>query len=198
MTSAQLREAPTRERVRCLAARLPVALALSILGVMGVGVRPLAFGVVAVALVTEELVRADIAEHRLPNRLVLPLYPLVLLSLVADWAATGSDPLMGLGSGAVWFVFLLLLCLAGGMGMGDVKLGGALGLCLGVVGAVPAILGLVLAFVTGAIGGMVVLLRPTAGSAVPGPSRRIPFGPFLLAGFWATIVCFPLLDGATA
>ncbi|GGE84553.1 hypothetical protein GCM10011313_03820 [Mycetocola zhadangensis] len=171
---------------------------LAVLGVLATGIRPLALGIVAVAAVTEELVRVDVAEHRLPNRLVLPLYPVVLLSLIADGAISGSNPLVGIAAGAGWLLFLLVLCLAGGMGMGDVKLGGVLGLCLGGLSVVTSIGGLMLAFVAGAIGGVIVLLRrPASGGASRG-ALRVPFGPFLLAGFWLAVVCFPLLADATA
>jgi leader peptidase (prepilin peptidase)/N-methyltransferase len=175
-----------------------VALALSVLGVLAVGVRPLVVALVAIAVVTETLVRVDSAHHRLPNRIVLPLYPVIVLSVGADCLVRGASPLVALGAGVGWFGFLLVLCLAGGMGMGDVKLGGALGLCLGALGAVAAGAGLLVAFGLGAVAGLAVLVEPTRATGEPRSARRIPFGPFLLAGFWFVVVCFPLLTGRTA
>lgn len=193
MTLARLQAASARQRTRHLFARLPIALALAVLGVLGLGIRPLLLGVVAVAMVTEELARVDIAEHRLPNRLVLPLYPVVVLGVVGDSAVSGTNPLIAIAAGAGTFVFLLTLCLAGGMGMGDVKLGGVLGLCLGALGLTAAAGGLALGFVAGAIGGLFVLARTSAAGSLQRQRQRIPFGPFLLAGFWLAVVCFPLV-----
>ena len=192
MTLARLSDVSARQRTRHLLARLPVALALAALGVLALGIRPSLLGVLAIAMVTEELARIDIAEHRLPNRFVLPLYPVALLGVVGEWMFSGTSPLAAIGAGAGTFAFLLVLCLAGGMGMGDVKLGGALGICLGTLGVVAAAGGLVLAFVTGAIGGTVALLRAGTARSSSRGRQRIPFGPFLLAGFWLSVVCFAL------
>jgi leader peptidase (prepilin peptidase)/N-methyltransferase len=72
--------------------------------------------------------------------------------------------------------FLLVVALAwsGGMGMGDVKLGAVMGLYLGRAVA-PA---LVAAFASGALVGIVLLLRYGAGAR----KRAVPFGPFLSLG----------------
>ncbi|MFU8946345.1 prepilin peptidase [Mycetocola zhadangensis] len=198
MSHARLPAMATPGWARTLAARLPVAATLIVLGALAIGPRPILFGVAAVAAVTEELVRIDVSEHRLPNRVVLPLYPVILLSVVADGLIGGSSPLLALSSGAGWFAFLLVLCVAGGMGMGDVKLGGALGLCLGALGMVAAASGLVLAFVAGAIGGAVALLLDGTSSAQPRRYRRIPFGPFLLFGFWLAVIGLTFLSADTA
>ena len=192
MTLTRLQDASARQRTRQLLARLPVALALAALGVLALGIRPLLLGVLAIAVVTEELARVDVAAHRLPNRLVFPLYPVALLGVIGEWALSGTSPLTALGAGAGTFIFLLVLCVAGGMGMGDVKLGGVLGLCLATLGLMAAASGLILAFVAGAIGGAFVLLRAGAAGSSPRRHRRIPFGPFLLGGFWLAVVCFPL------
>ncbi|MCP2030320.1 leader peptidase (prepilin peptidase)/N-methyltransferase [Okibacterium sp. HSC-33S16] len=192
------RDTARSTRARDLVALLAMAGVLGAIGVLAVGVRPLAIAVVAIAAVTETLVRGDIERHRLPNRLVLPLYPIVALSVGADAVVLGREPLSALTAGAGWFAFLLVLCVAGGLGMGDVKLGGVLGLCLGSLGLAAAGAGLVIAFGTGAIAGLIVLVRPGGGVADARRRRRIPFGPFLLAGFWITVVCFPVLTGSTA
>ena len=72
--------------------------------------------------------------------------------------------------------FLLVVALAwsGGMGIGDVKLGAVMGLYLGRAVA-PA---LVVAFASGAIVGIGLLLRHGAGAR----KRAVPFGPFLALG----------------
>lgn len=187
-----------RRHARAWADRLLVAGALAVLAVVTVGIRPLALGVLAFAVVTGDLVRIDRREHRLPNRLVLPVYPVVLIAVVLDAAVTGMAVVPALVAGAGVFVFLLLLSLAGGMGMGDVKLGGAIGLCLGGFGLPVAAGGLMLAFVLGAIGGVVALSRRDAAGGGGRWSRRIPFGPFLLAGFWLTVLYVGITAGPSA
>lgn len=175
--------------------RLPVPAALVVVTMVAFGIRPLSLGVLAFALVSGELVRIDVAEHRLPNRLVLPLYPAVLCALVLEWLLTGAGPIPAVAAGAGVFLFLLLLSVAGGMGMGDVKLGAAIGLCLGGLGPLWAVAGLVIAFVLGAIGGLVALTRRDSMSGPGGWTRSIPFGPFLLAGFWVTVVGVGIVAG---
>ena len=56
---------------RC-AWQVPLAGALLVLCLYGVGPRFEAVGCLYLALVTPELCRVDLAEHRLPNALVLP------------------------------------------------------------------------------------------------------------------------------
>lgn len=78
------------------------------------------------------------------------------------------------GAGALLIFMLLLYYLSrGGMGEGDVKLAPALGLWLGLE---QGLLCLLLAFVSGALAGGVLLLQ--------GKSRcfALPFGPFLCGG----------------
>lgn len=65
------------------------------------------------------------------------------------------------------------------MGMGDVKLAGAMGLLLGLPDSIFA---LALAFLAGGIGSAVLLLfRKTSLKTM------VPFGPFLVIGFWLHI-----------
>jgi len=122
----------------------------------------------------------DLREHRLPNRLVLPTYPIALLSqLVAtmlsmDWAR---------------FLFAFLCCISvlvigiaanyfDVLGMGDVKLAGALALVLGYFNLYLPIVAIGLAFVL-AFGVIIVLMF--RGKVKIGTS--IPLGPYLLLSF---------------
>lgn len=170
------------------AGRVAVAVVLGILAVSAIGPSALLIGPGYLAWVSADLVRIDIESHRLPNRLVLPGYPVALAGIAAHGLVTGTASVIPLACGAAWFLFFLLLNLGGGMGMGDVKLAGLLGLCLGSLGVLPGIVGIGLAFLFGGIGGILVLLR-----RVGGRGTHIPFGPFLLAGFWATIALLPAL-----
>ena len=76
--------------------------------------------------------------------------------------------------------------------MGDVKLAGLLGGAAGLIGVPAAILSPVLAFVAGGVASLVVLIATFAKrSDLPlkqawevTKQTRIPFGPFMLLGFW--------------
>ena len=86
----------------------------------------------------------------------------------------GVVALVPLVAGAAYGGTLFLLALTGGMGMGDVKLAAVLGLAAPtttVAVASPAI-----AFLSGGVVSLVVLVLRGRGS-------RIPFGPFLLLGY---------------
>ncbi len=174
------------------ARRWSVVLVLATVAVLAVGANPLLIGALAIATVTPELVRVDLESSRLPNRLVLPCYPAVLAGIAADGILNDATPTGALFTGAVWFGFFLLLNLGGGMGMGDVKLAGVLGLCLGSLGVVHAVMAIMVAFAAGGIAGAVVLAR-----RVGGRRSRIPFGPFLLAGFWIALALTPTLGSMT-
>ncbi|HUS52047.1 MAG TPA: prepilin peptidase [Candidatus Bathyarchaeia archaeon] len=84
------------------------------------------------------------------------------------------------GLGAAGFFWALMAVTGGkGMGMGDVKLAGLMGLILGWPGIVIA---LYLAFLTGALVGVILILtgRKRFG-------QHLPFGPFLATATWITI-----------
>ena len=133
--------------------------------------------------VTWPLAVIDLREHRLPNRLVLPAYPIALLAqLVAsmvsmDWARfvfafLCSLSVLVIGIAANYFDVL---------GMGDVKLAGALALVLGYFNVYLPIVAIGLAFVL-AFGVIIVLMFK--GKVKIGTS--IPLGPYLLLSFIGT------------
>jgi leader peptidase (prepilin peptidase) / N-methyltransferase len=136
-------------------------------------------GAVGVALAV-----IDLEHRRLPNALTLPSYVIgaVLLgvaTLVGGVSDSGSTYLRALLGMAAMFVFYLVLALIYpvGMGFGDVKLAGVLGLYLGWLGWGPLVVGAFLGFLLGALVGAGLLLTRRAGR-----KTRIPFGPFMLAG----------------
>ena len=90
---------------------------------MALGARPLLLGAMWLALVTPRLVAVDLAEHRLPDAIVLPGYPIVLAAVLLESWRQGVAPLDAVLAGAGCGAVLLLLHAAGGMGFGDVKLG---------------------------------------------------------------------------
>jgi leader peptidase (prepilin peptidase) / N-methyltransferase len=184
--------APARSRLalRCSRCRgrlgTPLALELSTAGVLALvlgrfGGQPDVvafgfFGVLGVALAT-----IDIAVKRLPDRLTLPAYPIViaLLTIAAiagdDFAALLRALLGGLVLAGVYLV--LALPRPGQIGGGDIKLAGVAGLVLGWLGWPILIAGAALGFVLSAVVSVALLVarRVTLKSA-------ISFGPFLFGG----------------
>ena len=142
----------------------PVVAAFGFLGVLGV----------ALAVI-------DIEVQRIPDRLTLPAYPILVL-LLAVAAALGHQPgalvralLGGLALTAVFLVMALLR--PGQLGGGDIKLAGLAGLTLGWLGWHTLLLGAVLGFVLCAISGLVLLAARRVTLA-----GTICFAPFLLGG----------------
>lgn len=129
----------------------------------------------------------DIDVKRLPNVIVLPSYFVAggLLLLPARLNPAWGDYLNAwLGAGVLFgFYFLLALIYPSGMGFGDVKLAGVLGLYLGWLGWGPLIIGGFLGFLIGGLFGMALMLLGRAKSRTP-----IPFGPFMLAGALLAVV----------
>jgi leader peptidase (prepilin peptidase)/N-methyltransferase len=129
----------------------------------------------------------DIEHHRLPDAIVLPSYAVgaVLLAtsciLVGDYAALIRA---GIGLAAMVIGYLALaLIWKGGMGLGDVKLAGVLGLYLGYSGWGSLAVGSMSAFFLGGIFGLVlILLHKTTRKS------GIPFGPWMLLGAWVGIL----------
>ena len=127
----------------------------------------------------------DIAEHRLPNRLVL-LLAILSIALLSGAAALGSDPgrfVRALVSGVLCIAVLLALALfvPSGLGMGDVKLGFVTGLFLGWLGWEWVYWGTFLGFALGASFALFVMMRRRGTW-----STAIPFGPCMLLG---VLVC---------
>lgn len=159
---------------------LPAAALLLVVALGAAGLHPRAVLLAYLALVTPLLVGIDIADRRLPNRLVLPAYPIAAVTLAAQAIVDGAVPVTALASGAAYFAFMLVFAVGGGMGMGDVKLAGVLGLAAGSLGMLPALVSPVAAFLLGGVAALAAL-RTARGAG-------IPFGPSLLAGFWIAVV----------
>ena len=137
----------------------------------------------------------DIDVKRLPNVIVLPSYlvALALLLLPAVIEGEWSAYLRALiGMAALFaFYFVLALIYPAGMGFGDVKLAGVLGLYLGWLGWGELFVGAFLGFLLGGVvgGGLMVAKRATRKSA-------IPFGPFMIAGAFLAIFFGASIAGA--
>jgi leader peptidase (prepilin peptidase)/N-methyltransferase len=146
----------------------------------------LVLGLVLVAFLVP-LALIDLEHKLLPNKLTGPA------AVVAVVLGTALDPggeverlIAGAAAGGAFL--LVALAAPGGMGMGDVKLAGVLGLYLGVAVA-PAIL---IALVAGVLVSVVVIARVGVAG---GRKTAIPFGPFLaLGGFIAMLAGTGLMD----
>lgn len=163
--------------------------AWTLTGGMAVSMLPVVLALTSAGVV---LTVIDVRHHRLPNPLVLPLYPITVLGLAIDGWARGSWPVWSALLGAtVWVVVVgvpWLISGGRGMGFGDVKLAPVLGATLGWLAVSVAIVGLLLAFVLGAATGVALMLAKRAGRRT-----AIPFGPFLLAGALLGLVVGPVL-----
>jgi leader peptidase (prepilin peptidase)/N-methyltransferase len=157
-----------------------IGTALALLAVVVIGAQPALVPAVALAFSTPLLWRIDVSERRLPNVLVLPCGALAFGAVVAVRVADGTWPLPAVGSALAAAIFFGVLSIGGGMGMGDVKLAIVLATVLGLVRADAVLVGALVAFVGGGVAGIVVHVRSRQSS--------IPFGPFLLGGFWCALV----------
>lgn len=121
----------------------------------------------------------DVQHQRLPNFILLPSAAAALILLtVAAVSRDSWDSLLRAVLGAV-VLFVLYLALAlispAGMGMGDVKLAGVLGLYLGFLGWRVLILGTAGGFILAALVGAVLLAVRRVGKRT-----LLPFGPSML------------------
>ena len=133
----------------------------------------LVLGVVLVTFLVPIAV-IDLDVRKIPNKLTLPAAVLApVLALAIDPSFVPEQLIAGLA--AAFFFFLPVLIHSKGMGMGDVKLAGVLGLYLGAAVGVAILAGLML----GAVVGVAVMARY---GVTRGRKTAIPFGPFLAAG----------------
>jgi leader peptidase (prepilin peptidase) / N-methyltransferase len=130
------------------------------------------------------LAAIDFDHKLLPNKIV---YPLAAYGVIATLLVDRDDLVENLIAGTGAFAFLLLAVIAypRGMGMGDVKLAGAMGLYLG-LSVIPALL---TAFLTGSIVGVVIIAREGAA----GRKKAVPFGVFLALGGIVGVLAGPEL-----
>ncbi len=139
------------------------------------------------AAVSVVLALIDLDVRRLPNAIVLPSYvvTLVLFTIAclvgADWWALLRAALAGVA--LFTFYAILRVIRPDGMGGGDVKLAGLIGIQLGWLGWGSVIVGAFAAFVLGGVFGIALMLARRAGRRT-----AIPFGPWMLAGAWVGII----------
>jgi leader peptidase (prepilin peptidase)/N-methyltransferase len=115
----------------------------------------------------------DIQHKIVPNRIVGPAAVYGLATAVAFRTHVLPELLIA-GAGAFTFFLVAALIHPKGMGMGDVKLAGMMGLYLGRL-VIPA---LAIAFVVGTVVGVVLVVKHGARSRKVG----VPFAPFMAFG----------------
>jgi leader peptidase (prepilin peptidase) / N-methyltransferase len=145
-----------------------------------------ALPLLAFAIATVPLVVIDLKEHRLPNRITLPLVPiLIVLLAIAAWGTGEWDRFTrSLLAGLVLLMVYLVLHLIypAGLGFGDVKLAASIGLVLGWLSWDAVLWGTFAAFLLSAVVSIALLVarRATIKTA-------IAFGPFMLVGAWLVV-----------
>ncbi len=134
-----------------------------------------------VSAISVALTLIDLDVHRLPDKIVLPSYGVVAALLVlASWGEQDWSALWrALVCGAILFAFyfLVIIVYPAGMGAGDLKLSGVLGLALGWLGWGPFVVGSFGAFLLGGVYAILLIVTRRAGR-----KSGIPFGPWMIGG----------------
>src|SRR5215210_489530 len=161
-----------------ISARYPaVELATAVLYALVVALKDepveIALGLMLVtALVPITLI--DLELRLIPNKITLPAaIAAIVAGVVLDIGFVPEQLIAGAAAGG--FFLLAALAYPRGMGMGDVKLAGMLGLYLGRAGAPAIFAGLIAGVVVGAV----IIARKGARE---GRKTAVPFGPFLALG----------------
>lgn len=165
--------------VELLTAAVFVAVAVRFRHDLGLLPAYLYLGALGVALA---LIDFDV--KRLPNVLTLPAYvvgPLLLVLAVLSRDGGGWSALLrALGGLAAMFAFYFVLWYGTrgrGMGFGDVKLAGVVGLFLAFLGWQVWLVGLFAGFFVGGVVGIALMAGGRAGR-----KTKVPYGPFMLLG----------------
>ena len=131
----------------------------------------------------------------LPTRLLVPAYlfllpVLVVLGLITrDWSALGLA--LGAGIAVRGFYWLFWRFTRSGMGFGDVRLAGLIGLALGFLGWAELLVGVYAGFLLGAlIGGGLAAAKVL-------DRKSYPFGPFMLVGAAMGVLLGPWLGSVS-
>jgi leader peptidase (prepilin peptidase)/N-methyltransferase len=122
----------------------------------------------------------DLEHRRIPNVIVVPSTAAALVWVLGAGAATGQwgIPARAAACGAGFFALLFLIAVvSGGMGFGDVKLGGFIGVVLGRFGVATAVAGSLAGFILGGLVAAALLALKRRGR-----KDALPFGPAMASG----------------
>jgi leader peptidase (prepilin peptidase)/N-methyltransferase len=134
----------------------------------------------------------DLDVHRLPDLLVLPSYPIAFVLLLVPTVVLGQwgNLLRAVLAALVLYLFYLLMALfspgGAGLGFGDVKLAGVLGLLVGWLGWGSVFISFMAAWLLGGIITAVLLLFRLAHR-----KSYIAFGPAMILGSLVAVM-FPV------
>jgi leader peptidase (prepilin peptidase)/N-methyltransferase len=142
-----------------------------------------AAGSIYILAVMYPLVRIDIREHRLPNVLVLPAFPISLIGqIIGSWILLEWQRLaFSISASLIALLIGLAANKFASLGMGDVKLIAAAAMALGWYSLVSPVLFVLLGFVIASAVVFVMLMFQKTTL-----SNSIALGPYLLAGFAVT------------
>lgn len=150
---------------------------------------PILFLAFALAVFIVQAIRLsiiDIREHRLPDRIVLPLYawvgiPLFLILLIDNdfWRARDTAYPAIFLFGCYW---LFRKISRNALGFGDVKLAGVIGMICGFISPMNIFWASLIAFLLGGLVSAVLVVSKRATA-----TSHIPFGPFMLTGAVITL-----------
>ncbi|WP_051761133.1 prepilin peptidase [Microbispora rosea] len=135
------------------------------------------------------LAEVDRRTWRLPDAITLPSYP-ILLALLAPSGRLLPAVASGCALGAVYAV--LWFVRPTGLGLGDVKLAGLIGLLTGALGVQATVVAGMAGQVLGALYAVGLLLARRATR-----TTEFPFGPFMLAGALVAVALAGALPGAS-
>jgi len=137
----------------------------------------------------------DLDVRRLPDVLTLPSYAVfaVFLGLATLLGSSSGDLVRALLGGLAMYSVYFLICSVypKGMGFGDVKLSGLLGMATAWLGWGAWGVGLFAGFLFGGVWGMGLI-----ASGRGGRKSKVPFGPFMLAGALTAVLVGQPLAGA--
>ncbi|NKZ03923.1 prepilin peptidase [Actinomadura latina] len=185
MAAPYVGDVPRRRRI---VMGLVTAALCAVLG-WRVGTEPVLPALVYLATVGALLGFIDVQVKRLPDRFTLPSYAIVAALLAAAVPFTDGGlrrfehALIGMAALFALY-FLQAFLVPSGIGMGDVKLSGVLGLCLGWFGRDAWVLGLLATYLLGGLVavGIMIVRRTRKG--------EFPFGPYMLAGALISVLAF--------
>ena len=180
---------PRYPLVEALTAALFVVLAVRF------GLDPVLPAYLYLAAVGLALALIDLETRRLPDVLTLPSYA-VLAALLGLGAVAGSDSgdvVRAMLGGLTMYAFYFAVCFAypRGMGFGDVKLAGVLGMATGWLGWGAWAVGLFGGFLFGGLWGIGLIVLRKGGR-----KSSMPYGPFMLAGALVAVLVGQQLAGA--
>lgn len=133
--------------------------------------------VVFILLIAASII--DIRERRIPDILIIAGVVAGFILKLYNPEHGVVDGLVG-GSTAVLVLLLIYYSTKGGIGLGDVKLFGCIGVYLGLESTVSAML--IAAFLSGLFSLVLICLNRD------NRKREIPFAPFIMAGALAAII----------